>query len=292
MTSSPTIFSMTAFARVTSATPERSLVWELKSVNHRYLEHQFRMPDATRSLEPQLREVIRKHLTRGKLDCTLRVDRNAGLAEVRVNQDRLAQLLKAIEQVEQDAPGLAKMTAVDILKWPGLLEEPELNEEEQNTAIVSLFEEGVTELVNARGREGQKLCDTITTRLDQIESLIEELKPLCANLAEVQKERLSQKIADLKQDLDPARLEQEVALLAQRADVAEELDRLDIHIGEARANLSGRGPHGRRLDFLTQELNREANTLGAKSILADTSQKAVDLKVLIEQIREQVQNIE
>ena len=184
------------------------------------------------------------------------------------------------------------MTAVDILRWPGLLEESEVNEETQNNAILSLFEEGVAELVNARSREGEKLCNTITTRLDQIESLISDLKPLCANLAEVQKERLSAKVADLKQDLDPARLEQEVALLAQRADVAEELDRLEIHVSEARTNLQGSGPHGRRLDFLTQELNREANTLGAKSILADTSQKAVDLKVLIEQIREQVQNIE
>ena len=283
---------MTAFARVTATTPERSLVWELKSVNHRYLEHQFRMPDQTRSLEPQLRDLIRKHLTRGKLDCTLRVDRTAGLADIKLNNDRLTQLMQAIAQVEDEAPGLAKMTAVDILKWPGLLEEQEFDEEAQNTAIVSLFEEGVVELVSARNSEGQKLCDTINNRLDQIDSLIAELKPLCANLAEVQKERLNQKIADLSQDLDPSRLEQEVALLAQRADVAEELDRLEIHISEARANLAAKGPHGRRLDFLTQELNREANTLGAKSILADTSQKAVDLKVLIEQIREQVQNIE
>ena len=286
------MYSMTAFARVSKAAPNRTLVWELKSVNHRYLEHQFRMPDATRSLEPQLREAIRKHLKRGKLDCTLRVDRSSGLADITLNQDRLNQLLTAVKSVEAQAPDLARMTAIDILKWPGLLEEPQLDEDEQNAEVVALFEEGVAELVTARSREGDKLKDTITQRLDQIDTLVVELKPLCRNLAKVQKERLTQKISELTQDLDPARLEQEVALLAQRADVAEELDRLEIHVAEARSNLNGKGPHGRRLDFLTQELNREANTLGAKSILAETSQKAVDLKVLIEQIREQVQNIE
>lgn len=286
------MYSMTAFARVSKATADQTLVWELKSVNHRYLEHQFRLPDSARNLEPQFREAIRKRLKRGKLDCTLRIDRSHDVGDINLNEEKLAQLLAVIAHVESRSPELTKATAIDILKWPGLLDEAASDEEALQSSIVELFDEGLLALVDARGREGDKLQATISTRLDLIDQVIAEIKPLCTTLADVQKQRLTQKVADLSVELDPSRLEQEVALLAQRADVAEELDRLEIHVQEARSHVAGQGPHGRRLDFLTQELNREANTLGAKSILAETSQKAVDLKVAIEQIREQVQNIE
>ncbi|MGK0221741.1 MAG: hypothetical protein ACI9ON_000978, partial [Limisphaerales bacterium] len=155
-----------------------------------------------------------------------------------------------------------------------------------------LFELALTDLLEARASEGSRLRETIESRLDEINRLITEIKPLTTNLASQQKAKLQHRIAELEVNLDPGRLEQEVALLAQRVDVAEELDRLQIHVEEARSHIAAHGPHGRRLDFLTQELNREANTLGAKSVLPETSQRAVDLKVLIEQIREQVQNVE
>lgn len=283
---------MTAFARAASIVLERSLVWEVRSVNHRYLEHQFRLPDPIRGLEGALREIVRKRITRGKLDCTLRIEQDAASHKLRLNPTRLDELLTLVREVEARDDSLAKTSAIDILRWPGLLEDDETDENTLQQAIVALFEASIDALIEARQSEGSKLKQVIERRLDQIDQVVIELKPLCADLAQAQKSRLQQRVAELAADLDEGRLEQEVALLAQKADVAEELDRLTIHVEEAREHMQASGPHGRRLDFLTQELNREANTLGAKSILAETSQRAIDLKVFIEQIREQVQNVE
>lgn len=286
------MYSMTAFARASSIVFERSLVWEVRSVNHRYLEHHFRLPDAARGLEGALREVLRKQLTRGKLDCTLRMEQDPVQNKLQLNSTRLDEILTLVRQVEERGGDLAKANAIDILRWPGLLEDDEADEDALQKAIVSLFENAIEALLEARKNEGVRLKKLIEHRLNQIDQIVAELKTLCADLAQIQKQRLQQRVQELAADLDDGRLEQEVALLAQKADVAEELDRLTIHVAEAREHIASPGPHGRRLDFLTQELNREANTLGAKSILAETSQRAIDLKVIIEQIREQVQNIE
>lgn len=284
--------SMTAFARAARDAHNRHIVWELKSVNHRYLETQFRLPEAVRSLEHKLREIARKHLKRGKLDCTLRLEALSNNTEISLNRDVLLQLMAAIEQVKRDAPEIGGVSPMELMRWPGVLDDTPTDDKQLVETAQELFELALTDLLEARASEGARLRETIETRLDEINRLIVEIKPLTANLAAQQKAKLQHRIAELEVNLDPGRLEQEVALLAQRVDVAEELDRLQIHIEEARSHIAAHGPHGRRLDFLTQELNREANTLGAKSVLPQTSQRAVDLKVLIEQVREQVQNIE
>jgi uncharacterized protein (TIGR00255 family) len=286
------MYSMTAFARAAMDSNDRHLVWELKSVNHRFLETQFRLPDALRSIEYPLREIARKHLKRGKLDCTLRIERVSEGTGISINRAVLLQLLAAVEQVRRDAPEIGAMSPMELMRWPGVLDDTPTDDTLLEQTATELYEQALSDLIEARQREGAQLQQTIYDRLDNIDRLLKELKPLTAHLANHQKTRLQQRIADLQVTLDPGRIEQEVALLAQRADVAEELDRLAIHVEEARSNIQATGPHGRRLDFLTQELNREANTLGAKSIIPETSQRAVDLKVIIEQIREQVQNIE
>ena len=200
--------------------------------------------------------------------------------------------MAAIEQVKRDAPNIGNVSPMELIRWPGVLDDVPADDEVLRETATTLFEDALADLIEVRKREGAQLQETVRTRLDQIDSVIQELKPIVATLAAQQKNKLQQRVAELQVDLDPGRLEQEVALLAQRVDVAEEIDRLGIHVEEARSHIEGAGPHGRRLDFLTQELNREANTLGAKSVIAQTSQRAVDLKVIIEQIREQVQNIE
>lgn len=286
------MYSMTAFASATADAHGRHLVWELKSVNHRFLETNFRIPDAIRSIEHPLREIARKHLKRGKLDCTLKLEKLAGSGGISINREVLLQLMAGLEQVRRDAPEIGGISPMELLRWPGVMDDTPTDDPNLKESAAELFEQALTELINSRSREGQALHSTIDARLVEIGGIVQGLKPLTQGLAEQQKIKLQQRLADLVANVDPGRLEQEVAMLAQKVDVAEELDRLAIHVEEARSHINGQGPHGRRLDFLTQELNREANTLGAKSILPETSQKAVDLKVIIEQIREQVQNIE
>lgn len=286
------MYSMTAFARAATDAHGRHFVWELKSVNHRFLETNFRLPEPLRRIEHRLRDLARKHLQRGKLDCTLRLERMTSDTPVSINRSVLLQVLAALEQVRRDAPEIGGVSPMDLLRWPGVLDDTPTEEDALEDTARELFEQALSDLIEARASEGKHLQQTLLDRLNGIDTLLSELKPLTRQLAAQQKSRLLQRIADLQVNLEPSRLEQEVALLAQRADVAEELDRLGIHVEEARSHIQGAGPHGRRLDFLTQELNREANTLGAKSVIPETSQRAVDLKVIIEQIREQVQNVE
>lgn len=287
------IYSMTAFARAQGEQEGLTLSWELRSVNHRYLETQFRMPEPLRSQEVALRERLRKLFKRGKIDCTLRVDRTGSQATMELNRPLLLQILALLEQVRRDAPEVGPPNPMDLLRWPGVLGESlSMDNERVIERLTQLFEEAVAQLTAHRGREGEQLRQAVCQRLDEIDHIVAQVKVLMRDIARHTQAKLRQRIAELEVNADPERLEQEIAMLAQRADVAEELDRLSIHVEEARGNLAGEGPHGRRLDFLTQELNREANTLGAKSSMAETSQKAVDLKVVIEQIREQVQNIE
>jgi uncharacterized protein (TIGR00255 family) len=289
----PMIHSMTAFARAQSGVDGPMLTWEIRSVNHRFLETQFRLPEQLRSLEHGLRDTVRKHLKRGKVDCTLRLEHQGSDDNIELNRPLLLQILAVLEQIRRDAPEVAPPSAIDLLRWPGMIgDNASLDDELLTPQISDLFEEALTELIAHRHREGAQLNTAISNRLDDIDTIVGEVKALTASISHELQSKLNHRLRELNTRLDEGRLEQEVALLAQRADVAEELDRLSIHVEEARGNLRSPGPHGRRLDFLTQELNREANTLGAKSALAQTSQKSVDLKVIIEQIREQVQNIE
>ncbi len=288
------VHSMTAYARAEQEEPDGLvLTWELKSVNHRFLEAQFRMPEQLRELEHDLRELLRRHLGRGKLDCTLRAEAPGGVQRMQLNRPLLLQILAILEQIRRDAPEVGGPSSMDILRWPGMLAaELALDVATLREPVSDLFESALAELIAHRGREGEALRETLTGRLDAIDELVDQIRRQTTSTSHQVQQRLRQRLADLQANVDPERLEQEVALLASRGDIAEELDRLRIHVEEARTNLRSPGPHGRRLDFLTQELNREANTVGAKALLAETSQRAVDLKVVIEQIREQVQNLE
>ena len=283
---------MTAFARTEREVGQYHLVWELKSVNHRYLETAFRMPDSLRDLEQKVRDKARKQLSRGKVDCSLRVESTAGSKSLQLNQEKVHELLKAFNALKTLAPNTAALNAIDILNWPGVMQSSSIQDADLDNDVLELFDEALGAFVEARSREGERLKIILEQQLGLIGGHVDAIRPLADNLAQQQRQRLLARVAELEVSVDDDRLEQEVALLAQRADVREELDRLVVHVEEAKELIGGAGPHGRRLDFLTQELNREANTLGAKSIKTESSQTSVNLKVIIEQIREQVQNIE
>jgi uncharacterized protein (TIGR00255 family) len=285
--------SMTAFARSQAHRGGFVLTWEIRSVNHRFLEMQFRLPESLRSVEYPLRDTLRKHLKRGKLDCTLRMERQQAESTIELNRPLLLQVLAMVEQVRRDAPEIGSPNPMDLLRWPGVIgDDAGFDDDALAASVTDLFEEALSDLMAYRQREGAQLAETIATRLEEIDEVVADVKSRTASIGHQIQARLQTRLEDLKVQVDAERLEQEVALLAQRADVAEELDRLGIHVEEARSILRKPGPHGRRLDFLTQELNREANTLGAKATMVENSQRSVDLKVIIEQIREQVQNIE
>ena len=286
------MYSMTAFARSEREVEQHHLVWELKSVNHRYLETAFRMPDSLRDLEQKVRDKARKQLSRGKVDCSLRVESTAGSKSLQLNQEKVHELLKAFNALKTLAPNTAALNAIDILNWPGVMQSSSIQDADLDSDVLELFDEALGAFVEARSREGERLKIILEQQLGHIGGHVDAIRPLADNLARQQRQRLLARVAELEVSVDNDRLEQEVALLAQRADVREELDRLVVHVEEAKELIGGAGPHGRRLDFLTQELNREANTLGAKSIKTESSQTSVNLKVIIEQIREQVQNIE
>jgi uncharacterized protein (TIGR00255 family) len=285
---------MTGFARAEAVHPWGTLSCEIRSVNHRYLELQLRVPEALRHAEHASRELLRERLGRGKVDCSLRLQDSAGAAGgvLRVDEDRLAQLLAACARIDTVAPGLARPTTLEMLAWPGVLAEEAPDADTTAGAMLALVERTARELVEAREREGARLGALLTQRLSGIEELVATVRQRLPELIAGHRDRLAQRVAELAVQAEPERLAQEIALLAARGDVAEELDRLTVHVGETRRSLAAGGACGRRLDFLMQEFNREANTLSSKSVAAETTQAAVDMKVLIEQMREQVQNIE
>jgi uncharacterized protein (TIGR00255 family) len=231
-------------------------------------------------------------LVRGKLDAVLKLDTAQPTSVLTVNEPLLNALLENAAVIATKAPDAVPMTQSQLMSWPGLLCTAEGALTDMADAAVDLFNEGLTALATARASEGAKLHEIVTSSLTAIDAQIQQLEPVAATLPALQRRKLQDRIDELSIKIDADRLAQEVALLAQKADVREELDRLTIHVEQARALIVGPGPHGRRLDFLTQELNREANTLGAKAVCAETSLASIELKVLIEQIREQVQNIQ
>ncbi|MFQ5937263.1 MAG: YicC/YloC family endoribonuclease [Acidiferrobacterales bacterium] len=284
---------MTAFARLDLDTPWGSLVWELRSVNHRYLEMMLRLPDELRSLEPKVRQLVGQHVTRGKVDCTLRFqpkDLTAG--EFELNQALVEKVVDAAEKIGAITPSASPLRTIDILRWPGVLKTVELDVETLGQQATELLTQALTQLVETRKREGARLQELVEQRLTSTAATVTTVREALTDVRQQFRDRLQERLAELKQELDPIRLEQEIALLAQKTDVQEELDRLDTHVQEARRVLGEAGPMGMRLDFLMQELNREANTLAAKSADVRVTNGAIELKVLIEQMREQVQNIE
>jgi uncharacterized protein (TIGR00255 family) len=286
------IHSMTAFARAEQAGANGTLSWELRSVNHRYLEPHLRLPEAFRDLEGAVREALRNGLSRGKVECTLRFsDDNAGKA-LQVDLERAAQLVAAAESVANLIKQPAALNPLEVLGWPGVLVADAADPQALNQSALALFNQALNELKNGREREGSELAKLLNERLDSILEQVAALRELVPQMLAGQRQKILDRCAEMQAELDPQRLEQELVILAQKSDVAEELDRLSTHVSEVRRVLKTGGQAGRRLDFLMQELNREANTLGSKAFDTRSTQAAVNLKVLIEQMREQVQNIE
>ncbi|EOX3978797.1 YicC/YloC family endoribonuclease [Vibrio alginolyticus] len=287
------IYSMTAYARKEVKGDWGSAVWEIRSVNQRYLETYFRMPEQFRGLEPVLRERFRKRLARGKVECNLRFEANpAAKGELSINEALASQVIKAAEQVMHMTGGLSRINPFQVMQWPGVMETPEQDMDAVNKVLLEAFDGAMDEFIEARAREGENMKALIEQRLEAITSEVVKVRARMPEILEWQRERLFSKFEDAKVELDPSRIEQELILLAQKSDVAEELDRLDSHVKETTNILKKGGAVGRRLDFMMQEFNRESNTLASKSISTDITASGVELKVLIEQMREQIQNIE
>ena len=286
------VFSMTGFATVEHKSPEFLLVWELRTVNQRFLETTFRLPEALRSIEQSLRDSARQALTRGKLDASLKLESQVTDGTLAVNESLLEAVLTSAQVIAQKAPQATPLSQNELLAWPGVLSQSSAAINDLAQAATALFEQVLAQLIAAHAEEGSKLQCIVRRALQEISAELEQLEPLAQSLPALLRQKLQERVDELTTKIEPERLAQEVVLLAQKADIREELDRLRIHVTQSLELINGQGPHGRRLDFLTQELNREANTLGAKSVCAETSAASIELKVIIEQIREQVQNME
>jgi len=284
---------MTAYASLAEAGPAGTLTWELRSVNQRYLDVHPRLPEEFRALEPVLRERLKQRFARGKFDVSLRyqADPGAAAAELVLNRPLADALLARAGELRELAGG-GDVDLVRLLAWPGLLAEVRVDFEAEQARAVALLDRTLEQMAEARAREGEAIAAMIEGRLVAV---LEQIARVRAHLPEVRAAlecRMHERLEGLGVDLDPGRLEQEVALQLTRLDVDEELDRLEAHVAEIRRIVAADEPAGRRLDFLMQELNREANTLGSKSVAAETTGVSVELKVLIEQMREQIQNVE
>ena len=284
------IRSMTAYASAEALTPAGALTCELRAVNHRYLELAPRLPDDMRVFESALRERMMSRLSRGKVDVIVRRGESRG-DSLQIDGVLVNRLSELALDMEARFPHM-RVEFTELLRFPGVLQHAEADQDAQQAALLDVLDRALDVLTATREREGAKLADILRERLDAIERIVTEVRGWMPEIRTALRARLESRLADLKQPADPGRLEQELVLQVTRTDVDEELDRLSTHISETRRVLGLKEPVGRRLDFLMQEFNREANTLGSKSVDARTTNAAVELKVLIEQMREQVQNIE
>ncbi len=286
------IHSMTAFSRHELKGDWGNAVWEIRSVNQRFLETYFRLPEQFRGIEPVLRERFRKQLNRGKVECNLRFNANAAnKSELTLNEKLALQLLQHANWINEQTLN-SQINPFEVMRWPGVMETEESDMSVIQSELLAGFDIALKDFINARASEGENLTVMIEQRLDAITLEAEKVQTQMPEIIEWQRNRIIEKFTDAKIDLDSGRVEQELVLLAQKMDVAEELDRLNSHVSETKKILKKGGAQGRRLDFMMQEFNREANTLGSKSINTDVTASAVELKVLIEQMREQIANIE
>jgi uncharacterized protein (TIGR00255 family) len=287
------IASMTGFAAAALETPQGSLAVELKTVNHRYLEFQTRIPEELRPLEPAMREAVAARLTRGKVDCRVTFTPIASAARsMQPDRAALTALHAASRQILAEFPDARPLSISEVLHWPGVLADESLSPDRAKDAVLGLVEKAIRELNQSRAREGAKLETVLRERLDSMSVLVEGARPLMPGAVKAFQDKLAAKIAEAGASPSDERVHQEIVLYAARIDVDEEVSRLVTHISEFRRVLDKGGACGKRLDFLCQELNREANTLGSKSVANEMTRTSVELKVLIEQMREQVQNIE
>lgn len=286
------ISSMTAFARGSSRGDWGEITLEIKSVNHRYLDCSFYLPDCFRRLENELRDGLKQKIQRGHVECRLWYKASQSELEMKININLVKKLAKVSKELNRAMPGIKGVSVVDLLKWPDVLQVSERGSQEVTAELNQVFTDVLAEFLVAREKEGSVLKKLIEERLDKIAAIVAIVKEQIPRVLSAQREKLLARLHEIKNQLDQVRLEQEILLFSHKIDVAEELDRLAMHVNEIRQVLDKGGNVGKRLDFLLQELNREANTLASKSVEADITQNAVELKVLIEEMREQVQNIE
>lgn len=286
------VSGMTAFAQSRIQNELGTLSGELRAVNSRFFELNLRLPETLRGLEPQIRESLRTVLSRGKIDIGLRFDAGGSASTLDLNQNLVQGLLAACQTLNKQASSPTNINIMDILRWPGAIISSEQNQKQLEITAMNLVMDLLQKFQLDREREGAALQAVISSRLDKISEHVRQIKPQAAQIMQLQREKLLDRINQTKIEFDQNRLEQELVFWAQKSDIAEELDRLQTHIDEIGATLKKGGAVGRRLDFLVQELHREANTLGSKALTSDMTYHAVEIKVLIEQIREQVQNLE
>jgi len=285
--------SMTAFARLQADHSFGTLIWEIRAVNHRYLESSFRLPEALRQLEGGLREMLRQHIQRGKVEAQLKLISSHGTSEeVTLDENVVKQLHSLTSALCTQFSHLAPLSPMEVLRWPGLIVERQQDVKGMEEQALISFSQTVAAFQQQREREGAELQKLIEDRLAQVSSIVAGIRQQLPVILAAQAERIKTQFAELQLQVDPSRLEQEIVLIAQKADIHEELDRLDTHVKEVQHTFKQKGQVGRRLDFLMQEFNREANTICSKAIVTATTFGAVELKVLIEQMREQIQNIE
>jgi uncharacterized protein (TIGR00255 family) len=286
------IQSMTAFARKDLQAEWGSLSWEIRAVNHRYLELFLRLPEDLRPIENKAREIGRNKLGRGKVECGLRFSPSASSSNVQVDEALARKVAQAAKQVAHLIDNPDRVNPMELLSWPGVIQTEGVDTATIQQQALELYKETVQELIHTRAREGERLKEMIQQRCDALRPLVEQAKVEMPKVIEQTRDKLRERLQEFLEQADENRLEQEIALQAQKLDIDEEMDRLTTHLDEVERVINKGGAVGRRLDFLMQELHREANTLGSKSAYVETTRIAVEMKVLIEQMREQVQNIE
>ena len=284
------VASMTAFARLEDSGEWGHAVWEIRTVNHRYLDISIRLPEELRALETSVREQVSIKLKRGKVECNLRYDADSATGDISINAGLAEKIIHAARGLPIE--GSAPIDPLDVLRWPGVIDKNVPDLELLDNPVIALLDKVLENILHNRHREGEQIGQMITKRCDLSLHQLRQIRDKVPEIIAVMRERHLARVQELGIELDNGRLEQEIALLSQKLDVAEELDRMETHINEVKRILTGTEPIGRRLDFLMQEMNREANTLGSKSAHIDTSNASIELKVLIEQMREQIQNIE
>ena len=284
------VASMTAFARLEDSGEWGHAVWEIRTVNHRYLDISIRLPEELRALETSVREQVSIKLKRGKVECNLRYDSDSATGDISINAGLAEKIIHAARGLPIE--GSAPIDPLDVLRWPGVIDKDSPDLERLSNPVISLLDKALESILHNRHREGEQIEQMITKRCDLSLHQLRQIRDKVPEIIAIMRERHLARVQELGIELDNGRLEQEIALLSQKLDVAEELDRMETHINEVKRILTGTEPIGRRLDFLMQEMNREANTLGSKSAHIDTSNASIELKVLIEQMREQIQNIE
>ena len=287
------IHSMTAYGRVENSEGQNSISCEIRSVNHRYSEISIRLPEELRPLEQKIRDHISGKIKRGKIECNIRIEKhNAYDESLSINQDLLKNIIEAAKRINSDLSTSAPLDSLDLLRWPGVLEKSTLDVEEIGKLLFPLVKEAIDIVIDTRQREGEKIKKMLTDRCTKIKEIINNVQKQIPDILKNYRKKLTQRVQEISDEIDNDRLEQELLFLSQKADIEEEIDRLGAHVDEVVRVIDRKEPIGRRLDFLMQEMNRESNTLGSKSNHIYTSNASVELKVVIEQMREQIQNIE